>query len=568
VGLLAVHLAPSDNQFWPLRLSSLVEKVVDNMQKLTQNQFDFIIVGAGSAGAALATRLTENKQFKVCLIEAGGKDTSPFIHIPFGLAFLARLTNLGWNYNTAAQTELNNRSLFWPRGKTLGGSSSLNAMCYIRGDKEDYNRWSAQGAKGWDWKTVLPYFKKSEKQEHGGDEFHGDSGPLSVNDLRHVNPLSQNFVDAAPDVGMAKLTDFNRDDREGLGIYQVTQIGGQRCSTAKGYLSQALDRPNLTVMTKALVEKIIIEEGTATGIKLQLEGQSIELTASKEVIVCAGAINSPQLLMLSGVGPKAHLLEKDIECQVDLPGVGQNLQDHLDVILQHRCKGKGSYAVSFGAVPSYIKAAFQYLFKRQGLLSSNVAEAGGFAKTKYAGAVPDLQYHFLPAILLNHGRTTAFGYGFGIHVCCLYPKSRGQVTLNSKDPSVDAIIDPQYLSHADDQKVMVEGVKKARDILAAESFKEHNSWEIGPGPEVQSDEQILDFIRASSETIYHPIGTCKMGSVDDPTTVVDEKLQVKGVKGLRVVDASVMPSLIGGNTNATTIMMAERAADFIKVQYQ
>jgi choline dehydrogenase len=537
------------------------------MQTISQTQFDFIVIGGGSAGAVLASRLSENTEFSVCLVEAGGKDKSPFIHIPFGLALLSRLTNLGWSYDTAPQKELNNRSLFWPRGKVLGGSSSLNAMCYIRGVKEDYQRWSELGAKGWDWQAVLPYFLKSEKQQHGADENHGDSGLLSVSDLRHVNPLSNTFVKAASQVGLHEVTDFNSYKREGLGLYQVTQVNGQRCSTAKGYLTAALGRPNLTVLTHALVERITIVNGRATGVKLKLKNEVVELHANKEVLLSAGAINSPQVLMLSGIGPKAHLADHGIETVVDLPGVGQNLQDHLDAIVQVRCRNRDSYAVSFAAIPRYIKAAFDYLFQRKGILSSNVAEAGGFDRTEYAQDTPDIQYHFLPAILLNHGRTTAFGYGYGVHVCGLYPKSRGEIRLQSNDPSVAAVIDPNYLSHPDDQKVMVAGVRKARKILAAPVFEKYKAWEIGPGPEAQSDGEILDFIRRKSETIYHPVGTCKIGSIDDPTTVVDTNLKVKGVEGLRVVDASVMPTLIGGNTNAPTIMIAERIADVIKQEH-
>jgi choline dehydrogenase len=538
------------------------------MQKLLQTQFDFIIIGAGSAGATLASRLTENSQFSVCLIEAGGKDKSPLIHIPFGLALLSRMTNLGWKYDTEPQSELNNRKLFWPRGKVLGGSSSLNAMCYVRGVPEDYDRWSELGAKGWDWQTVLPYFKKSEKQQHGESELHGADGYLSVSDLVHTNPLSSSFVDAAEGAGLAKVTDFNSVEREGLGFYQVTQENGQRCSTAKGYLNPALTRPNLTVLTKALVEKIQIIDGVATGVKLQVNGQSIELTANKEVLLSAGAINSPQVLMLSGIGPKDHLTEKCIETKVDLPGVGQNLQDHLDAIVQHRCKSRESYSIAFALIPRYVKAAFNYMFNRKGLFTSNVAEAGGFDKTPSAGDIPDIQYHFLPAILLNHGRTTAFGYGYGVHVCGLYPKSRGEIKLRSNNPSDLAMIDPNYLQHPDDQKVMIDGVRRARKILAAPSFEKYQSWEIGPGPNAQTDEQILAFIRKKAETIYHPVGTCKMGAVEDVMTVVDSELKVKGIKGLRVVDASVMPTLVGGNTNAPTIMIAERCADLIKQQYQ
>ena len=537
------------------------------MQKLPQTQFDFIIIGAGSAGATLASRLTENSQFSVCLIEAGGKDKSPFIHVPAGLVFLARMTNLGWKYNTEPQSQLNNRQLFWPRGKVLGGSSSLNAMCYVRGVPEDYDRWSDMGAKGWDWQTVLPYFKKSEKQQHGESELHGADGYLSVSDLCHTNPLSNTFVAAAKEIGLAKVTDFNSADREGLGFYQVTQENGQRCSTAKGYLTPALTRPNLTVLTKALVEKIQIKDGVATGVKLQIDGQAIELTANKEVLLSAGAINSPQVLMLSGLGPKAHLAENSIELKVDLPGVGQNLQDHLDAIVQHRCKNRDSYCLSVALIPRYDKAALNYIFNRRGLFTSNVAEAGGFDKTEGAQGIPDIQYHFLPGILLNHGRTTAFGYGYGVHVCGLYPKSRGEIKLRSNKPKDLAMIDPKYLEHPDDKKVMIDGVRRARKILAAPVFEKYKSWEIGPGSDVQSDEEILAFIRRKSETIYHPVGTCKMGDINDMMTVVDPELKVKGIKGLRVVDASVMPTLVGGNTNAPTIMIAERCADLIKQEY-
>ena len=537
------------------------------MYTLSQTQFDFIIVGAGSAGCALAARLSENPKHSVCLIEAGKKDKNPLIHIPFGLSLLARIKGIGWEYATAPQTHLNGRELHWPRGKTLGGSSSINAMCYIRGVKEDYDHWQSLGAQGWGWDAVLPYFLKSENQQHGASEYHGVGGPLSVSDLRHKDGLCESFVKAASQVGEKTVNDFNGPQREGLGFYQVTQQGGQRCSSAKAYLSDALSRPNLTVITEALVEKVIIENKIAKGVKLSKDRQSLTLNANKEVILSSGAINSPQILMLSGIGPKQHLEKHGIDCKVDLSGVGQNLQDHLDAIIQHRCKANVGYAVAFAAFPKYVKAFFQYLFKRKGVFSSNIAEAGGFVKTQYADGIADIQYHFLPAILLDHGRKTAFGYGYGVHVCCLYPKSRGEITLHCADPSQRAVINPNYLAHEDDQKVMIDGVKKAREILSTKEFEQYQSREIGPGPDVQTDEEILAFIRKRAETIYHPIGTCKMGTVEDASTVVDPQLKVKGIEGLRVVDASVMPTLIGGNTNAPTIMIAEKAADLIKQQY-
>lgn len=534
------------------------------MQVLENKRFDYIVVGAGSAGATLAARLSENPENHVCLLEAGGKDSSPFIHIPFGLAAIARLKGINWNYNTAPQKELNNREMYWPRGKTLGGSSSINAMCYIRGAQADYDKWHKLGAEGWNWNSVLPYFKKSQNQERGANEYHGVDGPLAVSDLRHVSPLSEKFVKTAESVGVPELDDFNGERTEGLGFYQVTQRGGKRCSSAKGYLSSIDGRRNLTVLTQAMAQKVLIEDGTAKGVLINYRGEDVELLARKEVLLSGGAINSPQLLMLSGIGPEDHLREVGVNSLVDLPGVGQNLQDHLDAIVQHRTNRAEGYAFAVRSIPSYLKAGFDYVAGRKGMLSSNIAEAGGFVKTKYANGLADIQYHFLPAILHDHGRKTVYGYGYGLHVCCLYPKSRGEIKLNSNDWREAPYIDPRYLTHPEDQKVMIEGVKMAREILGDKEFDEYNAREILPGDSIKSDEDILKFIRARAETIYHPVGTCKMGKMDDPMSVVTPDLKVKNVAGLRVVDASVMPTLIGGNTNAPAIMIAEKAADMIQ----
>lgn len=527
-------------------------------------QYDYIVVGGGSAGAVLAARLTENPLVRVCLLEAGGPDSNPFIHIPFGLSLLSQFDNIGWGYNTEPQPHLNNRELFWPRGKTLGGSSSVNAMCYIRGQVEDYDRWAANGATGWDFKSVLPYFKKAEDFCNGADEYHGVGGPLGVDNLRYTSELSNAFVEAAEHVSLPQCHDFNRHDRVGLGMYHVTQRGGQRCSTAKGYLTEAKKRGNLTVLTHALAERILIKQQRAIGVQARVKGKARRLMANKEVLLSAGAINSPHLLMLSGIGPAEALQDKGILVQQDLPGVGQNLQDHLDAIVQYRTSVRTGYAIAFGALPQYIRATFRYAFKRDDIFSSNVAEAGGFVKSCMAGDFPDIQYHFLPAILEDHGRQFSFGYGYGVHVCNLYPKSRGEIRLQSNHPADHPAIEPNYLSHEDDIKVMVDGVKQAKAILDSKAFSRFKGKPAVGEVDFGNDDEIAGFIREQAESIYHPVGTCKMGADGDPMAVVDTQLRVRNIAGLRVVDASVMPDLVGGNTNAPTIMIAERAAEWIR----
>ncbi len=531
---------------------------------MNEEKFDYVIVGGGSAGAVMAARLSANPSLSVCLIEAGGADTNPLIHIPFGLALLSRFDNIGWGYFTAEQQALSHRELFWPRGKTLGGSSSVNAMCYIRGQREDYDRWHQEGAHGWAYHDVLPWFRKAEDFFRGADAYHGAGGPLRVEALKHTDPLSDRFIAAAEEAGHSQRDDFNREQRCGLGYYHVTQKNGRRWSTAQAYLKPVLNRPNLTVYTKTSAEKVLFNHGTATGVQVRFKRKSRRILTTREVLLCGGAINSPHLLMLSGIGPGEMLADKGVHVQVDLPGVGCNLQDHLDAIVQYRAKGHHGYGVALSAVPKYAGATWRYLTGRRGAFSSNIAEAGGFACSSLASeGLPDLQFHFLPAILADHGRRMVHGYGFGVHVCALYPKSRGRLLLQSSHPDDHPLIDPNYLAHPDDLTVLIDGVRQAQKIVSCSAFDSVRGKSVSPVSHSSTDEEIAQFIRDHAESIYHPVGTCKMGQNDDPMAVVDNQCRVRGVNGLRVIDASVMPTLVGGNTNAPTVMIAERMADLI-----
>jgi choline dehydrogenase len=522
--------------------------------------YDYIIVGAGSAGCVLANRLSADPAVKVLLLEAGPSDWHPFIHMPAGIAKLVSRKGVNWNYETAPVPQLGGRRLWWPRGRVLGGSSSINAMCYVRGHARDYDEWAQLGADGWHWDAVLPYFKRSEGNSRGENALHGGSGPLSVSDLRYTNPLSQVFLDAAAQAGLPRNDDFNGARQEGFGWYQVTQRRGTRCSSAAAYLAPVRNRPNLKVITRATATRLVFEGDRASGVAYTVAGRGIYCEgARREVILSGGAINSPQLLMLSGIGPAAELRRLGIEVRADLPGVGANLQDHLDICTLHKCTQPITYDRS-----NEVLAALQYIFARQGPGTSNIAESGGFLRSRLAvDERPDLQFHFVPAQLDDHGRHRLPGDGFTLHACALRPRSRGRLLLQTSNPLDPVRIEPDYLSDADgfDLTMMREGVRLAREIFAQPAFDPYRGDEIFPGEDAVDDARVDAFIRAKAETIYHPIGTCRMGQ--DDHAVVDPQLRVHGVAGLRVVDASVMPKLIGGNTNAPTMMIAERAADLI-----
>ena len=525
------------------------------------NHYDYVIVGAGSAGCVLANRLSADPATRVLLLEAGPSDWNPLIHMPAGIARLANNRTLNWNYCTEPEPALDQRRLWWPRGRTLGGSSAINAMCYIRGVAADYDRWAeASGDPRWSWREVLPWFLRSEDNSRGASALHGTGGPLGVADLRHRNVLSEALIDAAGNAGFPRNDDFNGEQQAGFGLYQVTQRHGTRCSSATAFLKPARQRENLHVRTHALVERVLIEQGRAVGVQLRRGRHDAERIEASEVILAAGAINTPQLLMLSGLGPADHLREHGIAVVADVPDIGANLQDHLDICTLDANPGKLSYDHL-----NELSAGLRWLRHRDGPGSSNVAEAGGFVRSRFAAdARCDLQFHFVPALLDDHGRHRLPGYGYTLHACYLHPRSRGRLRLHSADPAQPIAIHADYLSDPEghDMKMMIEAARLSREILDQAAFAPHRGAPVFPERRIGTDAEYADFIRRKAETIYHPVGTCRMGS--DDRAVVDSELRVRGVDGLRVVDASVMPSLPSGNTNAPTIMIAERASALIR----
>ena len=531
-------------------------------------EFDYVIVGGGSAGAVLASRLSEDPAVQVCLLEAGNRGDGLLVRMPLGTVAMVsdrfRKTN-NWAFYTTPQPGLNGRKGYQPRGKALGGSSAINAMVYTRGHPKDYQRWVDDGCTGWGYKDLLPYFKKAENNVRGGDEFHGDSGPLQVTDPVSPRPVTQDFVDAGVAAGLEATNDFNGASQSGIGHYQLTQFHdhrrGQRCSTAAAYLHPNLDRKNLTVITDAHVLKVLFNRNTAAGVEYQQSGKRLSVKARRETILCAGAFQSPQLLMLSGVGPKQQLSEHGIDTVALNEGVGDNLQDHPDIVLSYKVNTTNVLGVGVRGFAKVAASLFQWFKNGKGLCSTNFAEGGAFYSVDSDPDWPDTQLHFIPSIVEDHGRKIQTGYGISCHVCTLRPESSGSVKLASNDPFEAPVIDPKFLSSDIDANRLLKGVKKAREIMASAPIANKITKDLTCA-EANTDEQLMQIIRERTDTVYHPIGTCRMGG--DSASVVDLELKVRGVENLRVVDASVMPHLISSNTNAPTIAIAEKAADLIK----
>ncbi|NIB38713.1 GMC family oxidoreductase [Pseudomaricurvus alkylphenolicus] len=525
--------------------------------------FDFIIVGAGSAGCVLANRLTASGEYSVCLLEAGPPDKSPLISTPLGVAPLMNSHTFNWQFNSAPEPTMNNRRIFQPRGKTLGGSSSVNGMMYIRGHHSDFDEWAELGNRGWGFNDVLPYFKRSQFQQRGSNEYHGTEGSMYVSDPSYIHPYSKRFLRACEQLGIAYTEDFNGETQEGAGLYQFTTKNGKRCGAAQAFLHPIKARANLTVICKAHACSIEWKEKRAVGVRyLDAEGNTHILGARKEVLLCGGAFNSPQLLMLSGVGPSEELEQHGIPLVHELPGVGRNLQEHVDALLVRNTKGRGPLALHWKEIPFLLKQVYDYVVHSSGLLATTIS-TGAFVKTSEKENRADLQLLFIDMRMDDHGRNMAFTrkHGYSCHVTLLRPKSRGFVSLHDANPLSDPKIQLNLLDHADDVSRLVEGVKQTRALMSAPAFADQMADEVFPGEAVQSDAEIESFLRQKANTVYHPVGTCKMGQ--DHMAVVDERLKVRGVQGLRVIDASIMPTIVGGNTNAATIMIGEKGADMI-----
>jgi len=525
------------------------------------NQFDYVVIGGGSAGCVLANRLSADGTTTVALLEAGGRDWNPWIHVPVGYFKTIHNPNTDWCYATEPEPGLNGRSLKWPRGKVLGGSSSINGLLYVRGQREDYDRWAELGCVGWSYQDVLPYFKRSEDQENGADDYHGIGGPLSVNNMTFSRPICDDFLNAVAENGTPINHDINGATQEGVGYYQLTAKNGRRCSAAVAYLNNARHRANLTIMTHAMVHRIGFTDKRADRVHITRKGQKMEIQANKEIVLSAGAIGSPQILQLSGVGPRELLKEHAIDVLHDARDVGANLQDHLQIRTVYKTHKPVTLNDQLSNPIQKLSAGLEYILKRKGPLSMAASQVYAFCRTRLSNDRPDIQYHFQPLSSDSPGEGLNKFSAFTASVCQLRPESRGSIRVQSNNAMHHPIIQANYLSTELDCQTAIESLRFTRKIMATKAMRDHVKSEHLPSPEAQTDDELLDQARAIANTIYHPTSTCRMGV--DAHAVVDSRLRVNGVEGLRVADASIMPEIVSGNTNAPTIMIGEKAADMI-----
>ncbi len=525
--------------------------------------FDYIIIGAGSAGCVLANRLSKNPAVSVCLVEAGGSDKDLRVKVPAGILALYGNKRFDYCYTGVPQAELNGRRIPVNRGKMLGGSSGINSMVYIRGSRADYDRWENSGCAGWSYDDVLPVFKSLERNRVNQDaEFHGFDGELLVDDPRDPNQLSEVFVSAGESVGLPNNTDFNASEQFGLGIYNVTQDRGSRFSSYTAFINPVVDRKNLSVLSNASLQQLNIEDRKVVSVRLVVAGEVQTLTCNREVILSAGTINTPALLLQSGIGPEAELIAEGVKPVLNLPGVGKNLQDHIDGMITVRSSSRRTLGLSLANMPAILSSPINYFARKRGMLTTNYVEAGGFARTRFADEQPDIQFHFVPGYRSHRGKLVEYGHGYAIHTCVLQPKSRGDIRISRGANGVDIQIDNRFFSDPQDSATLVEGIRVARSIFAAQHFDTYRGVEMLPGNDVQSDDEMLDYLRAEALTVYHPAGSCKMG-IDDMAVVAPDSLKVHGMQNLRIADASIMPYLISGNTNAPSMMIGQRAATMI-----